>query len=108
MDLQINALKAWKDEILVVLHSEFALDLSRAVESAEIWNIISLSGGGMYLSKKSSWWEKGRLTRGPWLSINQRLVIGGREMHSTFFSFIMEISDQELMKCQNDVPSTTE
>lgn len=43
MDLQTSADNAWKEEILLLLHSGFAFALSFAIDSDEKWKILSLS-----------------------------------------------------------------
>ncbi|KAL5705654.1 hypothetical protein ACHQM5_023929 [Ranunculus cassubicifolius] len=89
----MKAVKAWKEEILVVLHSKFALDLSWKIDLDEKFRVRSSRGGGM-------------LIIGPWFLRNHRFVIGGREMGDP--SFCLEICDHTLKKCQKEVPSPTE
>lgn len=49
MLLQRSADRDWKEEILLVLYSVFALALRMANDSDEKWNILSLSGGASNL-----------------------------------------------------------
>ena len=49
MDLQTSADNAWKEEILLLLHSAFAFALSFAIDSDEKWKILSLSMGASNL-----------------------------------------------------------
>lgn len=46
---QTSADRDWKEEILLVLCSVFALALRTAKDSGEIWNILSLSWGASNL-----------------------------------------------------------
>ncbi|GAY33927.1 hypothetical protein CUMW_276280 [Citrus unshiu] len=105
-DRQIWERIAWREEILLVLPiSALAFALSFAMFSFVKWKTLCCKLGGGVRVPEGSMLQRGRrMGKYSDSERNPRSRTGSFQIQSE----PREISDQELKKCQKEVPSTTE